>query len=576
MAPVEDIIKKMNQRGNVSSSNQDLIRRAFACAQKAHVNQKRRSGIPYFDHPISVALSVSEMGLDASSVAAALLHDVCEDAHFSLEQIEKEFGPEIAFLVDGVTKLDKIKFHGTEREAENLRKMFLAIAEDIRVVLIKLMDRLHNMKTLSALPPEKQRRIALETLEIYAPLAYRLGIGEIKGQLEDLSFPYVYPKEHEWLAGQVKEPLIERQKYVDKLLPLIKEELEKEKVEYADIHGRAKHFFSLYRKLLKYEMNINKIFDLVAVRLIVRTVEDCYAALGVIHKMWRPVPGLVKDYIALPKPNGYRSIHTTVFGPHGRMTEFQIRTEEMHREAEQGIAAHWAYTEGKASDVYRKKGVIFASKKELGWVSQLREWQKEFRNPDEFIESLKIDFFKNRIFVLTPKGDVIDLPEGSTPIDFAYQVHTDIGHEAAGAKIGGKMVPLDHELHNGDIVEIITQKNKKPNSDWLSFVKTAAARKRIQSFIRAAREELAFSSKSGQMIEFRLSVRDRIGLLKDVSAAVAELKINIKSITTDTKNRMYPLIIIHAQVKSRGILEKLMMKLKGVKGVEEVSYKLIS
>lgn len=426
------------------------------------------------------------------------------------------------------------------------------------------------------MPVDKQKRIALETLEIYAPLAYRLGIGEIKGQLEDLAFPFVYPKEYEWLIEQVKDPLEDRKKYVDRLIPVIKEELEKENVKNADIHGRAKHLFSLYKKLLKYEMDINKIFDLVALRIIVFTVEECYAALGVVHKLWRPVPGLVKDYIALPKPNGYRSLHTTIFGPEKKVTEFQIRTREMHLEAEQGIAAHWAYTEGKSTKNYQEKGVIFASQKELGWVNQLRDWQKEFSKPDEFIESLKIDFFKNRIFVLTPKGDVIDLPEGATPVDFAYQVHTEIGNQAAGAKINAKMVPLSHELHNGDVVEIIVQKNKKPSSDWLEFVKTAGARKKIQSFVRQSREVVAFSQKGGQVVELRLSVRDRIGLLKDVSGIVADFKINMKSITSETKNRAYPLIIINAPIKSKNQLEKLMVKLKTIKGVEEVSYKLLS
>ncbi|MBI2637502.1 MAG: bifunctional (p)ppGpp synthetase/guanosine-3',5'-bis(diphosphate) 3'-pyrophosphohydrolase, partial [Candidatus Sungbacteria bacterium] len=498
---------------------------------------------------------------------AALLHDVCEDTECAPETLEKNFGKDISFLVDGVTKLDKIRFHGTEREAENLRKMFLAIAEDIRVVLIKLMDRLHNIKTLNSLSPEKQKRIALETLELYAPLAYRLGIGEVKGQLEDLSFPYVYPKEYEWLMQQVKDPLIERQKYAEWLIPLVKRELEAENLTYRDVHGRAKHLFSLYKKLLKYEMDINKIFDLVAVRIVVGTIEECYGALGVVHKLWRPMPGLVKDYIALPKPNGYRSIHTTVFGPKGRVTEFQIRTEEMHIQAEQGIAAHWAYSEGKSENAYRERQTVFANKKQLEWVNQLRDWQKEFRNPDEFVESLKIDFFKNRIFVLTPKGDVIDLPENSTPVDFAYHVHTDIGNQAAGARVNAKMASLDYELHNGDIIEIIIQKNKKPSRDWLLFVKTAAARKRIQSALRETREAASFSQKGGQMVELRLSVKDRIGLIKDVSAVVADFKINMKSITSETKNRLYPLIVIHASLKNKEQLEKLMIKFKGVNGV---------
>ncbi|KKU52851.1 MAG: hypothetical protein A3H69_02130 [Candidatus Sungbacteria bacterium RIFCSPLOWO2_02_FULL_47_9] len=573
---IEEIIKKAEVKLTLNDSDKERIMRAFEFAKAAHGVQKRKSGDLYIEHPLMVAYGVAEMGLDASAIVAALLHDVCEDTTCAPETLEKNFGKDVLFLVDGVTKLDKIRFHGTEREAENLRKMFLAIAEDIRVVLIKLMDRRHNMKTLSSLPPEKQKRIALETLELYAPLAYRLGIGEIKGQLEDLAFPYVYPKEHEWLIEQVKDPLVLRQKYAERLIPLVKKELEAENIHYRDVHGRGKHLFSLYKKLLKYEMDINKIFDLVAVRVVVGTIEECYGALGVVHKLWRPMPGLVKDYIALPKPNGYRSIHTTVFGPEGRVTEFQIRTEEMHIQAEQGIAAHWAYSESKSGNIYRERQTVFADKKQLEWVNQLRDWQKEFRNPDEFIESLKIDFFKNRIFVLTPKGDVIDLPEGATPVDFAYQVHTDIGNQAAGARVNAKMVPLDHELHNGDVIEVITQKNKKPSSDWLKFVKTAGAKKRIQVALRETREAIAFSRRGGQMVELRLAIKDRIGLLKDVSEIVADFKINMKSITSETKNRLYPLIVIHAPFKNKEQLEKMMVKMKNITGVEEVSYTFIN
>lgn len=463
-----------------------LIQKAYDFTEKAHEGQKRLSGEPYITHPLAVADRLLEMRLDTPTIAAGLLHDACEDTGLTIREVKKELGDEIAFLVEGVTKLGRIKYRGLERSAESLRKMFLAIAEDIRIVLIKLVDRLHNMETLQYLPPEKQKRIALETIEIYAPLAYRLGIGEVKGQLEDLAFPFVYPEEYQWLLTTLKDHYEERRAYVERIQPRVAEALAAEKIRFFDIHARAKHYYSLYKKLPKYDMDISRVFDLVALRIIVEDVEDCYAGLGVIHKLWRPMPGLVKDYIALPKPNGYRSLHTTVFGPEGRTVEFQIRTPEMHHEAENGIAAHWAYAEKKGSDSYIKRGAARAPRKELQWIQQLREWQKEFEKPDEFLESLKIDFFKNRIFVLTPKGDVIDLPEGATPVDFAYQIHTDIGDHAMGSKINGKMASLDYALLNGEVVEILTQKNKKPSPDWLRFVKTSFARKHIASVLKKA------------------------------------------------------------------------------------------
>lgn len=552
-----------------------LIERAFEFARNAHNGQKRLSGEPYIIHPLAVAENLADLTHDIPTLAAALLHDVSEDTKYTIDDIKKEFGEEIAFLVEGVTKLDKIKYKGTERAAENLRKMFLAVAEDIRVVLIKLVDRLHNMRTIKHLAPEKQKRIALETLEIYAPLSYRLGMGETKGQLEDLAFPIVSPNEYEWLMKNLQEQFEERKKYAEKMLPIVTREFKKEKINYTDIHARAKHYYSLYKKLLKFDMNLTKIFDLVALRVIVPNIEDCYAALGVVHKLWRPMPGLIKDYIALPKPNGYKSIHTTVFGPDGKMIEFQIRTSQMHEEAERGIAAHWAYTEQKGTKNYAQKIPSFAKNQDLNWVNQLKEWQKDFDKPDEFLDALKIDFFKNRIFVLTPKGDVFDLPESATPIDFAYAVHTDIGNTATGSKVNNKMTPLSHELHNGDIVEILTQKNKKPSRDWLEFVKTAGARKKIQSFLKKTEEESHFSQKKGSVVELKLTIRDRIGLLKDVTLVISRQKINMKSVLSETKNRLYPVIVIQAPIRQRTDLEKLMVKLKEIKGVEEVSYKLI-
>ncbi len=552
-----------------------LIQRAYEFADIAHKGQKRKSGAPYITHPLATALRLAQMHLDAQTIAAALLHDVCEDTDIKIDRLKKEFGDTIAFLVEGVTKLDKVHYRGNARSAESLRKMFLAIGEDIRIVLIKLVDRLHNMSTLEYLPPEKQKRIALETLDIYAPLSYRLGIGELKGQLEDLAFKYVHPNEYQWLTKSLSDRFEWRTQFINQLKVKVAEELTRENINFLDIHARAKHLYSLYRKLIKYDMDLDKVYDLLAIRVVVETVEDCYATLGVIHKMFKPMPGLMKDYISLPKPNGYRSLHTTIFGPEGRTVEFQIRTKEMHNEAENGIAAHWSYAEKKSSQSYVKRDASFAPRKELAWIGQLREWQKDFDKPDEFLEALKIDFFKNRIFVLTPKGDAIDLPEGATPIDAAYRIHSDIGDTAVGARINGKMVALDYILKNREVIEIITQKNKKPNRDWLVFVKTAAARSHINSFLKKSEQAKKFEKRKGELVELRLSVHDRVGLLRDISSVCARQKINMKSVTTESNHRAYPMIVIQAPVKSQTELERLLVKLKEVKGVEEISYKLL-
>ncbi|MEK7083101.1 MAG: RelA/SpoT family protein [Patescibacteria group bacterium] len=570
-AKLSETIKEQHR----PEDEQALITKAYEFADTAHKGQKRKSGAPYITHPLATALRLAEMNLDAQTIAAGLLHDVCEDTDIKIDQIKKEFGDTIAFLVEGVTKLDKVHYHGNERSAESLRKMFLAIGEDIRIVLIKLVDRLHNMSTLEYLPPDKQRRIALETLEIYAPLSYRLGIGELKGQLEDLAFKYVYPNEYQWLTKSLSDHFEWRAQFIEQLKIKMAEELTRENIGFLDIHARAKHLYSLYRKLMKYDMDLDKVYDLLAIRIVVNTVEDCYASLGVIHKCWKPVPGLMKDYISLPKPNGYRSLHTTVFGPEGRTVEFQIRTQEMHNEAENGIAAHWSYTEKKSSTGYAKRSASFAPQKELAWIEQLRDWQKDFDKPDEFLEALKIDFFKNRIFVLTPKGDAIDLPEGATPVDAAYRIHTDIGDTAVGARVNGKMVALDYILKNREIVDIITQKNKKPNRDWLLFVKTAAARQHISSFLKKSEQAKKFEKRKGELVELHLSVHDRVGLLRDISSVFARQKINMKNVATESKHRAYPMLIIQTPIKSQTDLEHLLVKLKEVKGVEEISYKLL-
>jgi len=457
----------------------NLIKKAFEFSFNAHKNQKRMSGAPYFSHCYYTALTLLKMNLDAETVAAGLLHDTEDDAGIKNETIRQEFSDNIAFLVEGVTKLGKLKYRGIERQVENLRKMFLAMAQDIRVVLIKLADRLHNMQTLYALRPDKQVRIAQETLEIYAPIAYRLGMGELKGTLEDLAFKYVYPNEYKWIIKNSKQRYKDMQYHLEKMKNVLKKELEKNGILPISMHARLKHLYSLYRKLQRYDMNFDNIYDIAALRIIVKTKEECYATLGIIHKIRKPLPGRIKDYISVPKPNGYQSLHTTVFTTSGRIIEIQIRTPQMHEEAEFGIAAHWAYSEqGKP-----KKGGLVNQKKFV-WVKQLQEWQKSVSGTEEFLESLKIDFFKDRIFTFTPRGDVIDLPEGATPIDFAYEIHTDIGNHCAGAKVNNKMVSLDTPLKNGDVVEIMIQKNKKPSAGWLDFVKTSQARTRIRSFLK--------------------------------------------------------------------------------------------
>lgn len=476
-----DALREVMQKTYGPDFDHGLVERAYRFAEEAHRGQVRKSGDEFITHPIAIAARLAERKLDAPTIAAAILHDVAEDSPYTKKDLEKHFGSEVAFLVEAVTKLKDIRYtDAAERSAENLRKMVLAFAEDIRVVLIKLVDRLHNMETISALKPEAQKRIARETIEIYAPLAHRLGMGEMKGQLEDLAFPIAHPEEWGSVHTLVREPLEKRRAFTERLIPVICELLTKESITPRDIHARAKHWYSLWQKLKRHDMNLELIYDLVAIRIIVDTIEQCYTALGAIHGEWRPLPGRIKDYIALPKPNGYRSLHTTVFGPEGKITEIQIRTPEMHREAEEGIAAHWAYSERKAAG-----NELLERSRALTWVNQLREWQTAHPgDPREFLESLRIDFFKNRIFVFTPKGEVIDLPEGATPVDFAYHIHSDIGDRAVGARVNGKMSALSSELTNGDIVEILVQKNKKPSRDWLEFVKTSLARKHIRSALK--------------------------------------------------------------------------------------------
>ena len=476
----------------LNAKQKALVAEAFEFAASAHAGQKRKTGEDYFEHSVQTAAILAEIGMRSRTTAAALLHDVPEDTKTTLGEIRKKFGDEIASLVDGITKLGKFKLRGDKKEIqlENLRKIFLAMAEDIRVVLIKLADRLHNMRTLHALPPEKQQRIARETMEIFAPIANRLGIGEMKGELEDLAFRYLDPKNFVFAKNLLDKEFKELQRDMDIAIKELGEELVGNKIKVTDIHGRTKQIYRFFLKLKKHDMNIEQVYDVVAVRVIVPEIADYYEALGIVHKKYRPLVGRIKDYISLPKPNGYRSIHTTVFGPEGKILEIQIRTPRMHDEAEFGIAAHWIYSSAKTwSDFFfRRYSPEEVPEKELEWVKQLREWQKDLgADNKEFVQGLKIDFFQNHIFAFTPKGDIINLPEEATPIDFAYAVHTEIGNRCVGAKADGKLVALDYKIRNGQVIEILTSKeHKNPNQDWLRLVKTSNAKSKIRQQLRRA------------------------------------------------------------------------------------------
>lgn len=465
-------------KNNNPEADLDLIRLAYDYAAKAHDGQKRASGEPYINHPLAVAQYLAEINLDTAIIIAGLLHDVPEDTSATIKDIEKNFGSDIASMVAGITKLGKLKYRGVERYVENLRKMFIAIAQDVRIMIIKFADRLHNLKTLDSLPENKRYRIALESLEMFAPIAGRLGMGEIKGQLEDLSFKYVDAENYQLMLKLQTESSSVHQKNLDKIKEITEKELASARVPIISFHGRIKHLYSLFRKFIRYNKEIDKIYDIVALRVIVPTIADCYASLGIIHKLWRPVPNRIKDYIAQPKPNGYQSLHTATFCLEGQIVEFQIRTEKMHEEAEYGIAAHWQYKEHKTGE---------NKAKQISWINELAQIQKTvFKNVKD-IENLKIDFFQNRIFVWTPRGDIIDLPEAATPVDFAYAIHTDVGNKCVGCRINNQLSSLDTPLKNGDIAEIITDKKRKgPNPGWLKFVKTNGAKSRIKTYAKSS------------------------------------------------------------------------------------------
>ncbi len=454
----------------------DVIARAYDFSAAMHKGQKRASGEPYFTHPVEVAGLIAELKLDAASIATGLLHDTVEDTLASLEEVEKKFGTEIATLVDGVTKISQISFHSREeKQAENFRKMVLAMAKDIRVILIKLADRTHNMRTLDALSPERQHDISQETIEIYAPLAHRLGIYWMKSELEDSALRYIRPEVYYQLKRNVAKKKVEREKYTQEVIAVLTKRLEEHGIE-ADVTGRPKHFYSIYQKMQSQNLLYDQIFDLVAFRVIVDSDRECYETLGVVHANWKPIPGRFKDYIALPKANMYQSLHTTVFGPYGERMEVQIRTHEMHRIAESGIAAHWRYKGGRrvtAEDAQR-----------FTWLRQLLEWQQNLQDPHEFMHSIKEDLFSEEVFVFTPKGDLLSFPEGSSVIDFAYRIHSEVGQHCSGARVNGRLVQLRYRMHSGDTIEIITTATQTPSKDWLGFVKTSRAKQKIRNWIK--------------------------------------------------------------------------------------------
>lgn len=533
----------------------DLITKAYHYASKAHSGQKRKSGEDYIVHPLEVANILVDLHLDVVTIAAAILHDVVEDTEVTLEDLKEEFNEEVALLVDGVTKLSRIEYTSKEeQQVQNLRKMFFAMAKDIRVILIKLADRLHNMRTLKYHSSQKQKEIAEETVEIFAPLAHRLGIFKIKWELEDLALRYLEPEVYYDLVKSISMKRQEREEYINEVIEILQKKMDEMNIK-ADISGRPKHFYSIYNKMVKKDYDLNQIYDLIAVRVIVDTVKDCYAVLGIIHTLWKPIPGRFKDYIAMPKPNMYQSLHTTVIGPRGEPFEIQIRTWEMHKTAEYGIAAHWLYKQGKTVNTEKEID------ERLTWLRQLTEWQREQRDPREFMESLKIDFFSDRVYVFTPKGEVIELPAGSIPIDFAYRIHSQVGHQCVGAKVNGKIVPIDYKLKTGDIVEILTSKGSGPSRDWLHMVQTSQARNRIRQWFR--KEKRDENIRKGREILEKECEKEGVNpneVLKNSRLAEAGKKYNIMSsddlLSTIGDGGINPLHVISFIIEKYGLERK--------------------
>jgi GTP diphosphokinase / guanosine-3',5'-bis(diphosphate) 3'-diphosphatase len=554
-APVGDTGSNGGAAVAVATIDRAALTRAFDFACDRHADQMRRSGDEFITHPVGVAQICAGMRLDTETLCAALLHDTVEDTSASLEEIRTEFGEEIAQLVDGVTKLTGMTFESRdERQAENYRKMMVAMATDVRVILIKLADRLHNMRTLGALPKQKQMAKSRETLEIYAPLAHRLGIHAIKWELEDLSFATLHPRKYKEIKQLVAQQRDEREVYVNQAGTFLGEELEAVDIE-AEISGRAKHFYSIYTKMTKKGREFNEIFDLTAMRVIVGSVKDCYGAIGVIHSLWKPLPGRFKDFVAMPKANMYQALHTTVIGPEGKPLEIQIRTGEMHSLAEYGIAAHVAYKEGGGGDPKREK---------MTWLRQLVEAEGD-QDPAEFLESLKVDLFEDEVFVFTPKGEVKNLSAGSTPLDFAYAVHTDVGHRCVGAKVNGSIVPLHYQLRSGDIVEVLTAKqNRGPSRDWLKLVRTSRARNKIRAFFKQERREDA-EKKGREALEEALRKR---GLPMQKLAMSPLLAQVIREMGFHKATEFY-IALGQGKISTKAVANKLMQRLKEGEAVEE-------
>ena len=503
---IKDILDRVKK--NKRWPDTKIIQKAYSYALTHHGEQVRKSGEPYIIHPVDVAYTIADLGLDEKTICAALLHDIVEDTDVTYEDIKNEFGEEIAEMVDGVTKLKQIQYASIEEhQVENYRKMFLAMGKDIRVIIIKLADRLHNMRTLEFLRRDRQIAIAQETMQLYAPLANRLGLYAMKWELEDLGFQYLYPEEYKELVKGIEQKREQRLKFIEKIMADIRVQLKKQHIE-AEVTGRAKHLYSIYRKMMRDNKTLDQIYDLFALRIIVNSVKDCYTALGVVHEMYSPMPGRFKDYIAVPKPNMYQSIHTTLLGEKGTPFEVQIRTWDMHRIAEYGIAAHWAYKEANYGS---KKGqkVVSVQEDKLAWLRETLEWQQEMQDPQEFLETLKTELFEDEVYVFTPKGAIKVLPRGATPIDFAYSIHAEIGNHMTGAKINSKMVPIITPVKNGDIVEIITSDNSKgPSMDWLKFVKSSTAKNKIQQWFKKERK-VENTEKGKDAIEKELK---RIGI----------------------------------------------------------------
>ncbi len=503
-------LKKNIQRYYPNLEDWAMVEKAYEFSLKAHSGQLRESGESYIIHPLGVVLILAELELDLVTIIAGLLHDVVEDTEVTLDDIRHEFGDEVAALVDGVTKLSRLDFTSKEeQQAETLRKMFIAMAQDIRVVLIKLADRTHNLRTLRYLNTHKQKEIARETIEIYAPLAHRLGIYMIKWELEDLAFRYMQPNEYFQLVEKLAKKRREREHFINRIIWILQDHLSESSIQ-AEIQGRPKHLYSIYNKMKSQGKDLNEIYDLTAIRIIVDSVKDCYHTLGIVHTIWKPIPGRFKDFIAMPKPNMYQSLHTTVFAAENELAEIQIRTWDMHRTAEYGIAAHWRYKEK-----VKNSGEL---DEKLTWLRQLLEWQHDYRDARDFIKDLKGDLFTDEVFVFTPKGDVVDLPAGSVTLDFAYKIHTDIGNRCTGAKVNGRLVPLDYQLKTGDMVEVVTSKQGSPSRDWLNLIKTPHAKNKIRSWFKKERREENIE-KGREMIEKeirRVTVEQRISFKNDI------------------------------------------------------------